>query len=80
MRSAVERQLEIVGEAINVALRDEPELVTVVSRIRRWVGLRNILIHAYTDINPELIWTTVVNDVPELIETLERMLATREDA
>jgi len=44
------------------------------------VGLRNLLIHAYTDISPEIIWKTATIEVPQLIETLERMLMVRGDA
>jgi uncharacterized protein with HEPN domain len=78
VQSAVERRLEIVGEALNAALRDAPELADAIPRIRRWVGMRNILIHAYPDINPELVWATVVQDVPALIAVLERILNERE--
>lgn len=79
VQSAVERKLEVVGEALNAALRDEPGLVDAVPGIRRWVGLRNILIHAYPDINIELVWATVSQDVPALIATLERVLNERAD-
>lgn len=46
-----------------------------VPNIGRWIGLRNILIHAYLDVRAELVWMTVVEDVPELIQSLERILA-----
>lgn len=74
VRSAVERQLEIVGEAINAALRDEPGLVKHIPSLREWVGLRNVLIHAYADIIAEAIWTIATTEIPDLIATLERLL------
>lgn len=79
VQSAVERQLLTVGEALNAALRDAPELADAIPRIRRWVGMRNILIHAYPDINPELVWATVVEDIPALIDAVERILSERTD-
>lgn len=79
VQSAIERKLEVVGEALNAALRDEPGLVEAIPGIRRWVGMRNVLIHAYPDINPELVWATVVQDVPALIDGLERILSERAD-
>jgi len=79
VQSAVERQLGIVGEALNAALRDASELVDAIPGVRRWVGMRNILIHAYPDVNPGLVWATIVEDVPVLIDVLERILSERTD-
>ena len=56
LRSAVERQLEIVGEALNQLLRVDPDLSTSISQARRVVGLRNRLIHGYTDIANDIVW------------------------
>jgi len=75
VRSAVHHELTIIGEALNVALRDEPGLLEDNPALRGWVGLRNLLIHAYTDINPEIVWKTATTEVPELIEVLQRILA-----
>lgn len=75
--SAVQHELMIIGEALNVALRDEPGLLDAEPALRGWVGLRNLLIHAYTDINPEIVWKTATTEIPELIEKLETLLASR---
>ena len=45
LRSAVERQLEVVGEALNRLLRMKPDLEASISQARRVIGLRNRLIH-----------------------------------
>ncbi len=74
-RSATERQLEIIGEALNQARRSAPELADQLPGIGAWVGLRNVLIHVYSRINHRLVWQTATREVPELIETLERILA-----
>ena len=74
VRSAVERQLEIVGEAINAAHRDEPGLVKRIPSLPEWVGLRNVVIHAYADIIAEVIGTIASTEIPDLIATLERLI------
>jgi uncharacterized protein with HEPN domain len=47
LRSAVERQFEIIGEALNQVLRLEPAMETRITHARRIVAFRNRLIHAY---------------------------------
>jgi len=71
---SLERQIEIVGEAANKIStelqQDTPEIL--------WadiVAMRNRLIHAYFDVNLSFVWSTVMEDLPLLIEALERVLA-----
>ena len=63
MRSAVERQLEILGEAARRASDgfkgDHPEIAW-----RQIVGLRNVLAHEYGDIRQERIWEIVSRNLP----------------
>jgi len=76
MRSAVERQLEILGEAarrISTAFKEEhPEIGW-----RQIVGLRNVLAHEYGDIRQERIWQIVSRDLPALIEQLNPLVPPR---
>ena len=53
LRSAVERQFEIIGEALNQALRLYPDLTNHVSDCRRVVAFRNRLIHGYAFVSDE---------------------------
>jgi uncharacterized protein with HEPN domain len=66
LRSAVERQFEIVGEALNqTAMRDErPE--QEISELRQVVGLRNRLIHGYDSVDDEIVWDAVQTKLPTL--------------
>ncbi len=64
----------IIGEALNAALRAEPHLTRKIPTLLEWVGLRNVLIHVYSDVNPRIVWKTATTEIPELIETLERLL------
>lgn len=65
----------VIGEALNAARRMDPSLTDDMPTLPEWVGLRNVLIHIYSDVNPGIIWKTFSSEVPELIGTLERMLA-----
>src|SRR5437870_2077314 len=56
LRSAVERQFEVVGEALNQALRQWPGLADRVSDCRRIVAFRNRLIHGYAFVSDEVVW------------------------
>jgi len=62
--------LEIVGEAANgvsIGFRDKhPDIPW-----KRMVELRNRLIHGYFDINLDIVWDTVVKDLPPLVAALE---------
>ncbi len=71
---SLERALEIVGEA---AGKVSPEFQSAHPEIP-WgdmIGMRNRLIHAYFDINPLIVWSTILSDLPALIAQLESLLA-----
>ncbi len=55
LRSAVERQFEIIGEALNHAEIEQPELTTSILDLRRIVGLRNRVIHGYDSVDDQLL-------------------------
>jgi uncharacterized protein with HEPN domain len=38
------------------------------------VSMRNIMIHEYDDIDLEIVWGTVQNDLPSLIESMEKII------
>jgi uncharacterized protein with HEPN domain len=70
---AVVRALEIVGEA---ASRVSGEGRTEVAGVP-WpavAGMRNRLMHAYFDIDKEVVWKTVTEELPALLATIERSL------
>ncbi len=72
-RRAVERELEIIGEAINHALKVEPTLV--ISDARNIVGLRNWLIHAYDSVDDALVWNVIKKYLPNLKKELAALLS-----
>lgn len=74
IRLAVERLLEIVGEALSVPLRIDPDLRERFPDMLRAVELRNRIIHGYDDINDVVIWDILQTNLPPLIDQLETLL------
>lgn len=71
LQRAVERDLEIIGEAIKKLSDIEPTIQ--ISSVKNIIGLRNIIIHAYDSIEPELIWSIIQKDIPILQEEIIRI-------
>ena len=70
LKRAIERNLEIIGEAINRILTRQPDIE--ISNARKIVNLRNLVIHSYDSISDEIIWSIVINNLPALkIEVLK---------
>jgi uncharacterized protein with HEPN domain len=68
--SAVERKLEIIGEALSRAGRADAALADAVPDLHRIIGFRNVLAHGYEVVDPHEIYLIVTTSVPDLIETL----------
>jgi len=64
LKRGIERNLEIIGEAVNRILKEDPEFQ--ITNARRIIGLRNQIIHAYDSISDENIWSIVINHLPNL--------------
>lgn len=73
LQSAVERQFEICGEALG-HLRGEEEIEKLVPDLHKIVGLRNRLIPGYDSIDDEMLWSVVVQKIPELHGQLASVL------
>src|SRR6185437_7994828 len=56
LRSGVERQFEIIGEALSQACRVDPGLADQISHCRPIIAFRNRLIHGYTSIADDVVW------------------------
>jgi len=65
-RSAIERQIGIVGEAVNKF--DKLESSNSLKNSKQIVGLRNRIIHAYDSIDDTVIWAIIKNHIPALKE------------
>jgi uncharacterized protein with HEPN domain len=74
LRSAVERQLEIVGEALGKAAEQDDSVEDQIPSLPRIVALRNRVIHGYDTVDDEVIWTIIQNHVPDLKSRLDDLL------
>lgn len=74
MRSAVERQFEIVGEALNRAAQADEALQDKIPELRQVVGLRNRLIHGYDSVDDEIVWDAIQTKLPVLNERVSALL------
>jgi uncharacterized protein with HEPN domain len=74
VRSAVERQLEIIGEALKRAEDEEPNLVDRLPELRQIIGIRNRIIHGYDTVDDEIVWDVAQNKVPALEDRLSALL------
>ena len=76
LRQAVERNIEIIGEATGRILRTDPSFE--LENARRIIGTRNWVIHTYEKIDDAMIWGIVTYHLPPLREEVERLLAATE--
>jgi uncharacterized protein with HEPN domain len=74
LRQAVERNLEIVGEAVGRLRRDDPDTASRLSEHERIVAFRNVLIHGYDLVDDELVWDTIQTKLPILLAEIEELL------
>jgi uncharacterized protein with HEPN domain len=72
LRRGVERELEIIGEAVNRILKIDPEVD--ISNSRRIVNLRNWVIHAYNNVDNVIIWGIIDKDLPLLKKQVSDLL------
>jgi len=71
-RKAIERNLEIIGEALNRILRINSDIN--ITNARRIVNTRNRIIHGYDTVSEDIIWALVIKDLPKLEEEIDRLL------
>lgn len=76
-RKFVERNIEILGEAMNRILKIDPEIK--ITSARKIVDTRNYVIHAYDSLKPDILWAIVINHIPKLKAELHSLLASTED-
>ena len=66
LRSAVERQFEIIGEAMGEFARIDETAVRRISHYQRIIAFRNILIHGYADVDDRLVWDVLKTNLATL--------------
>ncbi len=73
-KRAVERDLEIIGEAVNRILKRDSSYEKKILEAKSIIGLRNQVIHAYDSISDENIWSVIINHLPKLKIEIEEIL------
>ncbi|MFE3870260.1 DUF86 domain-containing protein [Flavobacterium sp. ZS1P70] len=71
-KRAVERNIEIIGEAMNRILKEDSEII--ISNSRKIVDVRNRIIHGYDSVSDDVIWGIVIRHLPILQKEVEKML------
>ncbi len=71
-KRAVERNIEIIGEAMNRILRKNTSVD--ISNSRKLVDVRNRIIHGYDSVSDEVIWGIVIKHLPVLQDEVEKLL------
>lgn len=74
LRQAVERNFEIIGEAINRVARADETVASCLTDRRRIVAFRNILVHGYDNIDLDIVWAVIQNALPRLLDEVETLL------
>jgi uncharacterized protein with HEPN domain len=74
VRSSVEREFIIIGEAMAALARVSPETFAAITRARRIVDFRNQLTHEYPTVDDALVWAIVETDVPRLRRECEALM------
>jgi len=73
-RSAVERELQIIGEAITQLDNISPETADKISDHRNIIGFRNILVHGYDSLNPDTVWNVIEVKLEILLEQARKLI------
>jgi len=76
IKRAVERNLEIIGEAVNRILKEDPNFP--LENAKRIIGLRNQIIHGYDTVSDENIWAILKNQLPKLSQEVAGLLKNEE--
>lgn len=74
-KSAAERQLMIIGEALTNLRRVDPATAGRIPDLARIIGMRNVLAHGYAVVVDDVVWQAASTRVPALQATVEALLA-----
>jgi len=71
-KRAIERNLEIIGEAVNRILKKDKDFK--LANTEKIIGTRNRIIHGYDKVSDDLVWSIVINHLPKLKEEVSGLL------
>ncbi len=76
LRAAVEREFEIIGEAVSQLAKRDPVLVQRIPEHRRLIAFRNVLIHGYADVDDAVVWGLIETRLAELLAAVRSLAVT----
>lgn len=71
LRSAIERHFIILGEALGKLRQTDPATANRLPDLARAVAMRNLLVHAYAEVDEGIVWGVVVGSLPALLAALQ---------
>ncbi len=71
-KRAVERDIEIIGEAVNRILKKDSKFQ--LDNAQKIIGTRNRIAHGYDNVSDDLIWSIIINHLPKLKEEISLLL------
>ena len=74
LRSAVERQFEILGEALAQLSKTDPKLAARIPDASNAIGFRNVLIHGYAKVDSAIVWQAATQSLPKLRSAVDALL------
>jgi uncharacterized protein with HEPN domain len=74
LRSAIERQFEIIGEALSRLAKVDPGVIVGLPDTARVVAFRNILVHGYDVVDNHVVWDIIQRYLPPLHERVQTLL------
>ena len=72
LQRAIERCIEIIGEAMNRILKENKDIA--ITNARKIVDARNYIVHGYDSLSVDILWSIVVNHLPRLKNEVEKLL------
>ncbi len=73
-RSALERELQIIGEAMLQLDNLNPEIAERIAEHRNIIGFRHVLVHGYANLDPYTVWNVIETKVTILLEQAKAQL------
>ncbi len=79
LRSAIERQFEIIGEALNRLSRSDPATASRIGAYQQIIAFRNVLIHGYDMVDDHVVWEAVQRKLPALHKQVAAVLSEEDE-
>ena len=74
LRSAVEREFVLVGEALNRLAHHSDSVVHEITSYQKIINFRNIIAHEYDEVRNDIVWAVVKDDLPVLLDEVTALL------